>query len=60
MGGTKDKNQKSGKPGADKPKSKPLPEANVDPDGHCTLTATPEHVRPDTGAPCLDGRDGGK
>lgn len=33
------------------------PDANVDIEGHCTLTETAEQDRPDTGLPCDDGRD---
>ncbi len=35
----------------------PLPDSNVDTDGQCILTDTPEQARPDTGSPCQDGRD---
>ncbi len=38
--------------------SEELPDANVASDGHCLLTETAEQTRPDTGAPCEDGRDG--
>ena len=44
-------------------KTNPLSEgvmndANVAPEGHCVFTAHAEDARPDTGAPCMDGRDG--
>lgn len=34
------------------------PDANVDLSGHCIQPAYAENDRPDTGDPCLDGRDG--
>ena len=36
----------------------PLPDANVGAGGHCVFTAHAEDARPDTGGPCMDGRDG--
>ncbi len=33
------------------------PEANVAPNGHCLTVADGEMARPNTGAPCADGRD---
>ncbi len=36
------------------------PDANVGMDGQCIVPPHPESVRPDTGEPCDDGRDGGK
>lgn len=44
----------AGTPAADKP----LPDANVAPEGHCLTAAYPESTRLDTGEPCDDGRDG--
>lgn len=35
-----------------------LPEANVGLAGRCIQPAHSEVARPDTGAPCADGRDG--
>lgn len=35
-----------------------VPDANVATDGHCLLTDTAEQIRPNTGEPCRDGRDG--
>ncbi|MCC8193193.1 MAG: hypothetical protein LIP28_00890 [Deltaproteobacteria bacterium] len=37
-----------------------IPDANVGMDGECLVPPHPESVRPDTGEPCDDGRDGGK
>lgn len=34
------------------------PDANVGMFGHCIQPAHAEDARPDTGAPCADGRDG--
>lgn len=36
------------------------PDDNVDQDGHCITPAYGEAVGPNSGAPCDDGRDGGK
>ena len=33
------------------------PDANVDPDGQCTVPAYAETVRENTGEPCIDGRN---
>lgn len=45
-------------PETNTPSGKPLSDANVDESGHCLQTDTAEHTRPDTGAPCDDGRGG--
>lgn len=40
-----------------KPSSLPLPDANVAHDGHCITTQDGEMDRPNSGEPCMDGRD---
>jgi hypothetical protein len=42
------------------PGLKARPDDNVDQDGHCVTPAYAEAAGPNSGAPCADGRDGGK
>lgn len=49
--------EKTGQPD---PGLKARPDDNVDQDGHCVTPAYAEAVGPNSGAPCADGRDGGK